>query len=285
MSDDQLQGELPLADPAVVAKASSQGWVPKESYRGTAPWVDAETFVRRGEEILPIVKAENRRLHTRQEALERELREAKEAIEGVKTLSTQIAADRIKADRAALQAEIRAAREAGDVDREEAAREELADLRDKEKQTPTPSKPSASPTAAAMESAFAEWHARPENAWFGVDERKTRMAQVIAQEVRATPAGQALSPTAFLERVAEETEKTFQPAPAPRGQSKSEGGRPSGGGGGRSNGHSYDDLPADAKAACDYQARQFVGKPGYKTAADFQAYYAKIYFADAEERQ
>lgn len=44
-------------------EASSMGWTPQENFRGDADkWVDAQTFVERGEKILPLVKAHNKKL-------------------------------------------------------------------------------------------------------------------------------------------------------------------------------------------------------------------------------
>src|SRR5687768_16654653 len=44
-------------------KARRMGWRPRAEYGGDPTrWVDAETFVRRGDEILPFVQANNRKL-------------------------------------------------------------------------------------------------------------------------------------------------------------------------------------------------------------------------------
>ena len=49
--------------PEVRHEAESQGWVPKERFRGNEnDWVDAETFVKRGREILPILRKNNENL-------------------------------------------------------------------------------------------------------------------------------------------------------------------------------------------------------------------------------
>ena len=59
-------------------EAGSLGWVPKERFKGREEeWVDAKEFLRRGQEILPIVKANNRKLTERVENLERKLTEAR----------------------------------------------------------------------------------------------------------------------------------------------------------------------------------------------------------------
>ena len=45
----------------VEARARDMGWSPRDSWRGKAEdWIDAETFVKRGTEILPILRAKSR---------------------------------------------------------------------------------------------------------------------------------------------------------------------------------------------------------------------------------
>lgn len=59
-------------------EARAEGWVPKEEFKGDeSKWVDAETFVKRGEEILPIVNAKNRKLVGEIEELQKTVEELK----------------------------------------------------------------------------------------------------------------------------------------------------------------------------------------------------------------
>lgn len=56
------------------ARARAMGWVPKEEYKGNPDnWRDAGEFVRRGEEILPIVQERNRDLTRKLNELENRL--------------------------------------------------------------------------------------------------------------------------------------------------------------------------------------------------------------------
>lgn len=58
----ELEGDDP-AQAALEARARDLGWHPFAEYRGLpGKWVDAKTFIQRGEEILPIVRANNHRL-------------------------------------------------------------------------------------------------------------------------------------------------------------------------------------------------------------------------------
>ena len=99
------------------------------------------------------------------------------------------------------------------------------------------------------------------------------------------PANASLVGEAFYRRVASEVEKTVNPRGEPP-PNRVEGGRGGsgggGGGGGQPRGHTYNDLPADAKAACDSQGKRFVGSVGYKDVAAWRDYYCKQYFAGEE---
>lgn len=53
----------PEGNPELEKEARDMGWRPREEWRGDPDdWRDAEDFVRRGKEVLPIVSAENRKL-------------------------------------------------------------------------------------------------------------------------------------------------------------------------------------------------------------------------------
>ena len=54
--------EAPEVNP-VEEEARAQGWVGKDEFRGSDDdWVDADTFVKRGKEIMPILRKNNEKL-------------------------------------------------------------------------------------------------------------------------------------------------------------------------------------------------------------------------------
>lgn len=60
----------------VEEKARAQGWVPKEEFKGAADrWIDAETFVKRGEEIVPILRERTKHLETKLDEQGRTIKE------------------------------------------------------------------------------------------------------------------------------------------------------------------------------------------------------------------
>src|SRR3990167_1213125 len=82
MADDEGEGQQAGAQEPVVetpavreveAKAGEMGWKPKDEYKDDPDkWRPADEFLRRGEEILPFVQKENRRLKERLSKVETE---------------------------------------------------------------------------------------------------------------------------------------------------------------------------------------------------------------------
>jgi hypothetical protein len=87
------------------AEARSHGWTPQEEFKGDpARWVDAETFIKRADEVMPLLKKQN--AHQK-----RELEEMKRTIKRL-SAAEQRAYENARAD---IAAEMEAAVEAGDL--------------------------------------------------------------------------------------------------------------------------------------------------------------------------
>ena len=135
----------------------------------------------------------------------------------------------------------------------------------------------STPAAYVPPAELKEWN--EENPWFGTDKRKTALALGIAQELRE--GGEKSTGRVFFDKVKEEMEATLGTKVRAAETSKVEGGRngsdlesPRSGGK-----KSFSSLPADAKAACDADARQFVGPAKkHKTIDEWRARYAQIYY-------
>lgn len=276
MSETLIESKAP-AD--VQAKAQAMGWIPPGRYRGEPErFTDAQEYLDRGEQVLPIVRAHNQRLQgelasvrEEQAATKKALESAQKAIEEIgerHSVETQRAVERAKVE---LKARLAAASEAGDHE----AIAEITGLMVDLKAAVAPAKPEPTPTAATVDPVTPELKAWNEaNPWFGTDRRRTALALGVAQELR--DAGTELKGVAFFEHIKEEVEATFGARSA--SASKVEGGRGSDDAP-RSGGKSYAALPADAKAACDADTKNFVGPDKrYKTAAEWQKRYAELYF-------
>lgn len=236
-------------------RAARIGWTSKEKFRGDpTKWVDAETFLKNGEESLPILRENNRKL---QKALEEQ---AKTAAEFAKyhEQTEKRAYERAKKE---LQAEIKAAAKAGDEAGAAAAAEELAQVEADHKVAAA--KPPSDPV-------FDSWLAQ--NSWYN-DPDMAIEAEAIAYKLRKK--GTKDDGLAFLDKVKDEMKKQFpekfgNPRRSQAGAVEGSGG--GGDGGGKSKG--WSDLPAEAKAA----GERFI-KQGY--IKDKEAY-AKQFFSQNE---
>lgn len=295
MSDKQENEQVndDAAQAAIEAEARRMGWVEKEAYRGPADnWRDAASFVQRGKEILPIVQATNKKLESAVEALRADLaaalagnKELRDSIGALNEYHEENLKEQVARVKAGLLDQIKQAKKDGDVDREVELGEELQELREKEKKVSTAekkpeAKPDPKPAAKPTDPAFDEWRAKPENAWFGTDKRKTGMALVLGKEVaeempHLLNADSSATPAFYLE-VAKRVEEVF--APRQPKTDKVNGSRPGGGkpGGG---GKTFEDLPDDAKAACARFADRVVGpNKAHKDLKSWQSKYATDYF-------
>lgn len=271
--------------------AREMGWRPKEEFRGdSSKWVDAETFVSRGENFIPILRADREKL--RGEVAEtkaalsetqKALKASQEAIEALQQYHAEDTARQVEKAKKDLVKQLKQARDDGDVEAEVEIQDELTRIRTAQATAPAPApKPPATPAAPAapvapaVDPEQAAW--LEENTWFKTSPRLRGLAMGVAEELRAKQPG--LKGKAFYEAIDVEMAEYLEP-PA-RGTDKVQGGRGPSGGGGGSGGRkkTYADLPAEAKAACDGYASKLVG-PGraHKDLASWQAAYAADYFS------
>jgi hypothetical protein len=235
--------------PSFEDRALTMGWTPKAQFKGDPEkWVDAETFVKRGEEFLPFLKANNRRL---EQALERTRSDlAKLAEFHSKTAEREY--QRAMKD---IEAKIAEATAAGDTQGVMDAADELADLRADAKAT-------AKPQASAEDETFEAWKA--ENPWYGEDTAMTAAANAIGNELF----NQGMSGKAQADEVTRRIKAEFPHKfknPNRSAPAAVEGGSVARGRGGKSR----SDLPADARQFMDRMVKQ-----GLMTEAE----YIKDYF-------
>ena len=249
----------------ILKEATGQGWVPKEKFKGNdEDWVDAPTFVKRGREILPILRKNN-------ENLIRELNQTKSTLHEFK-----LAADEFKKfqkdayERKAKELEqevidLRAAKAQAITDGDGKRVDVLDDAIDAAKEEVKAAKASservvAIPTQApvtGVDPKLQIW--LDKNEWFGKDKRLTAMTNSLGESLRLE--NPSLIGEAFLnkldEALAEEFPQKFKgkETRTPGYQVEGSGGRsrPVGTGGGK---QGYESLPAEAKAACDRFVKQ-----------------------------
>jgi len=255
--------------PEVLHEAESQGWVPKDRYRGNErDWVDAETFVKRGREILPILKKHNENLVKDLQHTKDQLREFRETAEEFKKYQKETyerkASDYEKQIKDLRDSRAQAISD-GDGTKVNALDDALDEAKDnlhEAKQAAKDvikNKPELENTApAGIDPGLQVWLDR--NSWFGTDRRMTSIVNGIGESLRLDFPGLKGQP--FLDKLDEVLAEEF-PSKFGSGKTKRSSGNGSpvesgsgrqGRGGGSS--QSYDNLPADAKAACDRFVKQ-----------------------------
>ena len=281
----------------VETTALAMGWIPKEKFRGDeSKWVDAETYVERGQTFLPFIKAENRKLQERLEQatgtigrLEAAVTESTSAIEALKKYNSEMNQQRVQQLRKDIMAELAEAKRSGDVEREVELQDQLTDAKAALKTAQTTEvKPEPKPNGStqqvdpAVTNAWNQWVA--ENDWWNTNDVMRAMAVDTAAKMNASGELKPSMPAA--ERfeavgrkvIARYEELTNQSV---RSTSRVESGKGNSGEGSQGNGgKSYANLPAEAKAACASFARDLVGKgKTYPDLKSWQAKYAADYFA------
>lgn len=242
---------------AIEAKARNLGWVPRDEYHGDPDqWKDAEEFVRHGEDTLPILRENLKRLHKKLDDQNKVIRDFAEHHKKVEERAYQRALKK-------LQDERKEAVGKGDIDEFEKIDKEIEDLKKiKPKKT----------TQSEKNPEFSDWAS--ENDWYGEDIDMTIYADQIGSYLNATHSDWPLS--RIYQEVAKRVKKKYPDYFSNKRKTVPaavEAGNP-GAGNIKSGGKGYTDLPTEAKKVCD----EFV-KQGLLT----REQYVKEYFAGGEK--
>jgi len=250
--------------PEVQHEAESQGWVPKERFRGNeSDWVDADTFVKRGREILPILRKNNENLIKDLQATKDQLKEFREAAEEFKKFQRESYERKAQEYESRIQ-EIKESRAQAISDGDGQKVNALDDALDQAKENFKEAKQAVKdvvsakepePTPEAIDPGLQAWLDR--NSWFGQDKRLTGIVNGIGESLRLE--FPLLKGQAFLDKLDEVLAEEFPNKFGGKKQSPSsrvESGSGRAGRSGSSNAQSYDNLPPEAKAACDRFVKQ-----------------------------
>lgn len=252
------------------SEARSQGWKPKEEFDGDpGRWTDAETFVKRGEEILPIVRKQNEGLKKELERTRQEVAEIKAAAKEFRAYQEaqfKQKAEKLESEIANLRAQRREAISTGDGDRVDAIEEQIDSLKDQQREIKATAKEEK---AAGVDPALQAWV--DENKWYTESPRMAAFANAVGAELVQQ---KGLQGPDLLQAIREEVEKEFPhkfekekaAVRNPMAASGKDGGPATAKGG-----KSYRDLPEAEKKACD----TFV-----KLGAMSRDEYVKAYFED-----
>lgn len=286
--DDQTQQTVAV-DPQIEAEARRGGWKPKDQWRGDqSGWVDAKTFVQRGREILPHVRAhaaqleqENATLKAAQAKTAQELETMREQVTGLTTFRTEMAQKERERMRAELTAELAQARSDGDVVREASVIAKLGRPEPEPVRTaPVVTQPVVTdPVRPQVPPEMTAWVGA--NEWYQRDPVLQQAMNIVGAELRASGQLAGMSLTDQLNATSKVVLQRYAPPPM-NGGSRVEGSRPSGEGGGMRPAPTtgYESLPANIKAECDAQGERLglVGeKKVFKTQQAWREHYAKEY--------
>lgn len=306
MSEEQQAADNGGGDgaPAPEVQARELGWKPKEEFQGNPEnWVPADKYLERGETVLPYMQADRKRLFKKVDEQGQEIRrlsgalaESTEAINTLKQFTTSGALKEKDTEIAGLRRQLAEARRNGTPEQEvelesalDTAKEERGALAAEAKTKPNGTgngtgdiRPQLRNLAQTPE--FRQFLS--DNPWYDVnspsfDAVAHGAATALSAEIGSNPETKGLDFADKLALVAERTKARLGiGAPQRRGNSKVEGSRGGGngnGGGGGSRDPSYEGLSAEARAACDRQAKNVVGpNRAFKTMADWQKHYAKM---------
>lgn len=234
-------------------RARRMGWVPSEEFRGDkAKWSDAATFVKNGEESLPI-------LRERLRSMERTNVELSKSVSEFKTQSDSNFKKGYEKAKRELEAEIKTKAKAGDDEGAAAAATELAELEGEKVKREA---------AGDKDPVFDAWSAQ--NTWYTDPELK---AEAEVEAFRLRRKGEKSEGAEFLDKVKEAIKKRFpEKFENPRRKEASGTERSSAGGdestrSGAKKG--WEHLPTDAKEA----GERYVKQKLYKDKAAYAAAY------------
>lgn len=251
------QSEPAGLDPQTEKEARVFGWVPKEEFRGSEDdWVDADTFVKRGKEINPILRKNNETLLKKLEEKSKEIDSIKASVEEFKQFqkeSFERKAVEYEVQIADLKSKKREAIAEGNGDAVVDIDDQIDSLKEAQREAKAEAKAKAEVKPNAEVSIpedpdLQSWLGR--NQWFGTDTEMTDMANGLGSSVRKQ--FPHLSGRDFLDKLDDKIREYF---PQKFASNKSKGSAVDSSGSVRSSGtsakKSYDNLPSDAKEACD----------------------------------
>jgi hypothetical protein len=254
--------EAQVVNEQIQKEARIFGWVPKEEFRGSEDdWVDAEVFVKRGKEINPILRKNNELLMKKLDEKAKEIDSIKASVEEFKKFQKE-SFERKTAEYdvqiAQLKSQKREAIAEGNGDLVVDIDDQLDSLKEAQREAKEASKAKPEPEQPAQVSIpddpeLQSWLNK--NNWFGNDIEMTELANTLGSSVRKQ--FPHLTSRAFLEKLDDKI-REYMPNKFLGNKAKGSAVDSSGSvrGTGSSGKKSYDNLPDDAKQACDRFIKQ-----------------------------
>jgi hypothetical protein len=236
--DEAPQVEQTDAPRDYEAEAREHGWTGQDEFKGDPNrWIDAETFVKRADEVMPLLKKQNDTLKRELASLKKDVARASEHF----TKAEERAYDRAVAD---VTAKMNMAVEAGDHAAASAAMKERLDL-DKGVIDDAPA-PQADPLD--VQEALIDF--RDANPWYDEGGVARDYADVMAEKHKAKTAD--MPPAEFFAFIAGKVKERYPDLEKPKAERKRPGMMVEGGGQRVvSRGRSFSDLPPQAQQLAD----------------------------------
>lgn len=266
---DELEVQKPEApapeveqdhDQEARAEAAQLGWVDKDQFKGDPnDWVDAQVFLKRGREVMPILRKNNEKLHAKVRELESRLMEQSQTFSQFQEYHTKTLEQQKQAALNQLRAARKQAIETSDGDAFEQIEDHIRQVEAYKPEVVRKQEPAQIPPG------FVEWVA--DNPWYAKDRELAAEADVMGQQLYAS--GFRGSYRDLLDEVGKRIRETHRdkfgnaarslppsvaaPAPAPR-----------------KSGKTWDDLPQEAKELCERFVRTIPGYTRDKYLANYQ---------------
>lgn len=291
MTEEIAGGEAPVIEPTTTApeavvsspevvterptrdydtEAKEMGWVPKEEFRGPAErWKPAQQFVEDGENILPIVRAENKRLKAEIDKINADYATRFERLDKAAQVTIKAAKAQFDRELAALQTKRDEAVAAGDVQAFKATEKQISDHTANAPKVEDFEAPKAPAAPANDDKTLEDW--KKANPWYESDDALTEAAIGISQNLLRK------NPNITMAENLRQTEAAMKERYPLKlgGKSGANGHAPVDGGGDPKTPARTDTLaaklPAEAKAFAAQQVKDGV----FKSVEE----YAKLYFS------
>ena len=240
-------------------KARRLGWLPKGEFRGDPDrWRPAEEYLARGETIMPLLQRDNDRLHGRISNLEKEIKETREVAGELRDFASKAEERAYERAKREIQAKIEAAAANADPN---TVRTEMANLDQLEKDHKVAPKEKTNGATPAIDPEIQGWINT--ESWYTKDRTLNAFATDTYGELeRAKPGMSTAERLAETKRLTQEKfPEKFGLGDNPKRTAAAAVSNPNGAVKTKKTGKTYEDLPDDAKRACDRFVKMI---PGFK---------------------
>lgn len=261
MSDASGAQEAAAAPAEVESVARRMGWRPEEEYAGPKEnFIPADQFVARVQENIPVLKRTLRDMSARAEKQDRELGEMKQVLTDFRDFASRSEARAYDRARGDLLAQREVAVTHADTETFKRVEADIAKLEETAKPRPVdPATARTSPAPGTPDPAITSWIEA--NPWFTTDQELHEAAKGFDAGLLKSKPGLSVAErlAAVKEKIARSYPEKFE---NPRRDAAAAVSTPSGGNGRRAaNAKTYENLPSEAKKACDKFVKTI---PGFK---------------------